>query len=66
VNWRAAKLLNIIDEYTRESLAIVVDHSINADFTVTALDKAVIDPGRAFEFIRCGDVPELTAHALTD
>ena len=66
VNGRAIKLLNIIDEYARESLAIVVDHFIDADNTVTALEKTVIDRGRAPEFIRCDNGPELTAHALTD
>ncbi len=64
VNGRAIKLLNIIDEYTRESLAIVVDHSIDAD--ATALEKTLIDRGRAPEFIRCDNGPELTAHALVD
>jgi putative transposase len=66
VNGRAIKLLSIIDEYTRESLAIVVDHTIDADDTVTALEKTVIDRGRAPEFIRCDNGPELTAHALAD
>ena len=47
VNGRAIKLLNIIDEYTRESLAIVVNRSIDADTTVTTLEKTVIDRGRA-------------------
>ena len=66
VNGRAIKLLNIIDEYTRESLAIVVDHSIDADDTVTTLEKTVIGRGRAPELIRSDKGPELTAHMLTD
>jgi hypothetical protein len=33
---------------------------------VTTLEKAVIDRGRAPEFIRCDNGPELTAHALVD
>jgi putative transposase len=33
---------------------------------VTALEKTVIDRGRAPEFIRCDNGPELTAHALVD
>jgi hypothetical protein len=32
------KLLNIIDEYTKESLAIVVDRSIGTDTTVSTLE----------------------------
>jgi putative transposase len=63
---RTIKLPGIIDEFTRESLAIVVDRSIDADATVTTLEKAVIDRGRAPEFIRCENGPELTAHALVD
>ncbi len=66
VNGRAIKQLNIIAEYTRESLAIVVDHSIDADDTVTALEKTFIDRGRAPEFIRCDNDPELADHALAD
>lgn len=60
------KLLNIVDEYTREALAIVVDRSITADDTVTALEKLVIDRGVAPTFVRCDNGPELTAHALAD
>ncbi len=37
---------------------------MNADDTVTALQMTVIDRGRAPEFIRCDNGPELTAHAL--
>jgi transposase InsO family protein len=63
---RTIKLLNIVDEYTREALAIVVDRTIDADQTVTALEKIVIDRGVAPTFIRCDNGPELTAHALAD
>ncbi len=58
---RTIKLQGIIDEFTRESLAIVVDRLIDADATVTTLEKAVIDRGREPEFIRCDNGPELTA-----
>ena len=66
VNGRAIKLLNIIDECTREFLAIVVDHPIDADDTVTDLERSVIDRGAAPEFIRCDNGPELTANAFTN
>jgi putative transposase len=36
---RTLKILHIVDEFTRESLADVVDHSIDADATVAVLDK---------------------------
>ncbi len=63
---RTIKLLNIVDEFTPKSFAIVVGRSIDADKTVTTLEKAVIDRGRAPKFIRCDSGPELTAHALAD
>lgn len=65
-NGRVFKLCNIVDEYTREALAIHVDRSIDADSTVAVLDKVVADRGRHPGFIRCDNGPELTAHALRD
>jgi len=38
VDGRTIKLLNIVDEYTREALAIVVERSIDADRVVAMLD----------------------------
>ncbi len=63
---RIIKILHVVDEYTRESLADVVDHSIDADATVNALDKIVGRRHRHPEFIRCDNGPELTANALRD
>ena len=63
---RVLKILHVIDEFTRESLADVVDHSIDADATVAALDKVVGSRGRHPRFIRCDNGPELTANALKD
>ena len=39
-------MLNVIDEYTRECLAIVVEHSIDADDVVAVLDRLAIERGR--------------------
>jgi putative transposase len=63
---RIIKILHVVDEFTRESLADLVDHSIDADATVAALDKIVGWRGRAPEFVRCDNGPELTANALRD
>jgi transposase InsO family protein len=63
---RVIKILHVVDEFTRESLSDLVDHRIDADATVAALDKIVGLRGRAPEFIRCDNGPELTAHALRD
>ena len=63
---RVIKVLHVVDEFTRESLADLVDHSIDADATVACLDKIVGRRGRHPTFIRCDNGPELTANALRD
>jgi hypothetical protein len=40
------QILHVVDEFTRESLAELVDHSIDADATVVCLDKIVGKRGR--------------------
>ena len=63
---RTIKILHVVDEYTRESLTDLVDHSIDADATVACLDKIAGARGRHPAFIRCDNGPELTANALRD
>jgi putative transposase len=63
---RTIKILHVVDEHTRESLADVVDHSIDADATVAVLDKIVGTRGTRPDFIRCDNGPELTANGLLD
>jgi putative transposase len=65
VNGRAIKLLNIVDEFTREALAMHVATSITADDTVRVLDRLARERG-APAHVRCDNGPELTAHALSD
>jgi putative transposase len=60
------KLLNIVDEHTREALAISVGRCIDADATVAVLDQVVLERGARPRFIRCDNGPELTANALRD
>jgi len=60
------KILHVIDEFTRESLADVVAYSIDADTTVNTLDKIIGRRGRHPVYIRCDNGPELTANALKD
>jgi transposase InsO family protein len=38
---RIIKILHVVDEFTRESLTDLVDHSIDADATVAALEKII-------------------------
>lgn len=63
---RTIKILHVVDEFTRESLADLVAHSIDADATVATLDKIAGHRGRHPRFLRCDNGPELTAHALRD
>jgi putative transposase len=63
---RILKLLNIVDEYTREALTIQVDRRIDADATVAVLDRLVAERDAAPRLVRCDNGPELTANALRD
>lgn len=63
---RVIKILHVVDEFTRESLCDLADHSIDADATVAALGKIVGRRGRYPSFVRCDNGPELTANALRD
>jgi putative transposase len=63
---RRLKLLNVVDEHTREALAIEVARRIDADATVKVLDHLVAGRGAPPRFIRCDNGPELTANALRD
>jgi len=60
------KLLHVVDEFTREALAIECHRRIDADATVATLERLVGKRGRAPQFIRCDNGPELTANALRD
>jgi len=62
---RTLKILNIIDEFTREAIDIVVDRSIDADKVVDVLDTLALVRG-APGFIRSDNGPEFVAHALQD
>ncbi len=65
INGRAIKLLNVVDEFTREALAMHVATSITADDTVGVLERLACERG-APTHVRCDNGPELTAHALRD
>lgn len=63
---RILKLLNVVDEYTREALQMLVARRIDGDATVVLLTRT---PGRrpgAPAPVRCDNGPELAAHALRD
>ena len=62
---RTIKMLNIIDEFTREALAIEVDRSINADGVVDVLDQLADQHGAPL-YVRFDNGPEFVAHAVND
>ena len=62
---RTVKLLNVIDEYTRECLAIDVARSIDADGVVTCLDRIAAQRG-APAYVRFDHGPEFIAYAVAD
>ena len=62
---RQIKMLNVIDEFTRECLAIEVDRSIDADHVVAVLDRLAAERG-APVFVRFDNGPEFVAHAVDD
>ena len=57
---RTLKLFNVIDEYTRECPAIVVDRSIDADKVVATLDRIAAERG-APAYVRFDNGPEFIA-----
>jgi putative transposase len=59
-------MLNVIDEFTRECLAIEVDRSIDADHVVAVLDRLVAARGIAPISVRFDNGPEFVAHAVAD
>ena len=65
VDGRILKLLNIVDEYTRECPAIVVERSIDADRVVATLDRLAVHRG-APAFVRFDHGPEFIAYAVAD
>ena len=62
---RVLRLLNVVDEFTREALQMLVERSIDADRIVSVLELLVSERG-APEYLRMDNGPELTANALHD
>jgi putative transposase len=62
---RTMKMLNVIDEFTREALAIDVDRAIDADGVVAVLDRLALAHG-ARHYVRFDNGPEFVAHAVSD
>jgi putative transposase len=65
IDGRMLKLLNVIDEHTRECPAIIVDRRIDADRVVACLDALAATRG-APAFVRFDNGPEFIAAAVAD
>ena len=63
---RLVKLLYVVDEFTREALAMEAERRIDADKVVDVLDRIVSERGSHPEFVRCDNGPEMTSAALRD
>jgi putative transposase len=63
---RAIKLLYVVDEFTREALAMEAERRIDGDRVVEVLDRIVRERGTYPEFVRCDNGPEMTSNALQD
>lgn len=62
---RELKFLNVVDEFTREALAIEVDRTINAEETVGVLERLATERGAPAN-VRSDNGPELTAQVLRE
>jgi len=62
---RILKLLNVIDEFSRECPGILVERSIDADAVCAFLDKLVAEHG-APRLLRFDNGPEFVAQAVAD
>lgn len=63
---RTLKLFNVVDEFTREALAIEVERSIDADYVVRVLDRLAHERGVAPRYVRFDHGPEFIAYAVAD
>ncbi|HMS86690.1 MAG TPA: DDE-type integrase/transposase/recombinase, partial [Nitrospira sp.] len=63
---RQLRLMNVVDEFTRQVLGIEVARPLTADRTVHVLECLIDVRGKPPAFIRMDNGPELTANALRD
>ena len=63
---RAFRLLTILDEYTRECLAIDVDRQMNHQNVLDRLAELFVDRGVPPQYIRSDNGAEFTARAVRD
>lgn len=62
---RKVRILNIIDDFNRESLAVEVDTSIPARRVIRVLERLIAEKGCPAN-IRCDNGPEFISHLLNE
>ena len=62
---RRFRVFTLVDDFTRECLALEVDTSIGGARVAHVLDRVVAERGRP-DFIRCDNGPEFTGQALDE
>lgn len=65
IGGRKVRILNILDDYNREALAVKADHSQSGNTVVTTLEEIISWRGKPVE-IRCDNGPEFLSHAFVD
>lgn len=60
---RRYRTLNVVDDFTRECLAIEVDHSLSGERVARVLDRIIFERGKP-ECIVMDNGPELTSRAM--
>lgn len=65
IGGRKVRILNILDDYNREALAIKSDHSQSGNTVVTTIKEIISWRGKPNE-IRCDNGPEFLPHAFVD
>src|SRR3954452_22466769 len=63
---RPLRLINVLDEHTRQALTMSVGRSASADQVVGELERLITARGRAPRLLRMDNGPELTSHGLRD
>jgi putative transposase len=63
---RHIRFFNVIDEYTRNALAIIPRRSFKAADVVAVLENIIAETGTAPAYVRCDNGPEFTAAALIE
>jgi len=63
---RPLRLVNVVDEHTRQALVMNAGRSMSADETIAQLEQLIAARGWAPKFLRVDNGPELTSHALRD